>query len=435
MRGRIPRPARVSVWTAAAVAFTLTGTLTACSSSSDNVGSDAKQTIRFVWWGNEDRAEATEKAVALFEKKHPNIKVNTEFSGYPAYVQKLTTQIAGGAAPDLLQLDRPTFGEYQQKHQLADLSTYMGKSLKTDKIPANLLAGGKSDKGQYAMPAGLTTELVVYDKELFSKAGVTVPENGWTWKQFEADMVKVKKKTGRAGMSDFGWSADLFETWLHQRGKALYASKTKLGFTKDDLAEYWNMLGSLRQKKAVTSPQVTTKSDGSVQNSPLVAKESASETSYDSGVTSYATTYQGGTIGLAPLPTDSKTASGMPALPPVYYGVSQHSSHKDAAALLMNFLVNDPEAGKVLGTTRGTPANSDNMDAICADSTGPDKQTCDFQKKMADRLMPSDTWFWPSGSAALKSDFQRVFDEVIFGKTSVSEGAAKVVENAEQGLS
>ncbi|WP_345622344.1 ABC transporter substrate-binding protein [Streptomyces ziwulingensis] len=433
MRGRTVRRGRLSVL--AAAAFTLAGTLTACSSSPNDVGSDAKQTIRFVWWGNEDRAKATEKAVALFEKQHPNIEVQAEFSGYPSYVQKLTTQIAGGAAPDLLQLDRPTFGEYQQKHQLADLSPYLGKSLKTDRIPASLLAGGKADGGQYAMPAGLTTELIVYDKELFAKAGVTVPENGWDWKQFAADMVKVQKKTGRAGTSDFGWSVDLFETWLHQRGKALYASDSTLGFTEDDLAEYWNMLGSLREKKAITAPQITTKSDGSVQNSPLVAKESASETSYDSGVSSYVTSYQGGTLALAPLPTDSATASGMPALPPVYYGVSRRSSHKEAAALLMDFLVNDPKAGAVLGTTRGTPPNSDNKDTVCAKATGPEKQTCDFQTAMAGRLMPSDSWFWPSGSAALKSDFQRVFDEVIFGETGVAEGAAKVVQNAEQSLS
>ncbi|MEV7144769.1 ABC transporter substrate-binding protein [Streptomyces tauricus] len=432
MRGRTPRRGRWSV--VAAAALTLAGTLTACSSSPESTSSDAEQTIRFVWWGNEDRAEVTEKAVALFEKKYPNIKVKAEFSGYPAYVQKLTTQIAGGAAPDLLQLDRPTFGEYQQKHQLANLKPYLGKSLKTDKIPASLLAGGKADDGQYAMPAGLTTELVVYDKELFAKAGVTVPESGWTWKQFATDMVKVKNKTGRAGISDFGWSVDLFETWLHQRDKALYASSSKLGFTADDLTEYWNMLGSLRKKKAVTEAEVTTKSDGSVQNSPLVAKESASESSYDSGVTSYVSSYQGGTLELAPLPSDNASASGMPALPPVYYGVSQRSSHKEAAALLLNFLVNDPEASAVLGTTRGTPPNSDNKDAVCAKATGPDKQTCDFQTKMADRLMPSDSWFWPSGSAALKSDFQRVFDQVIFGETSVSAGAAKVVENAEQGL-
>ncbi|WP_327712534.1 sugar ABC transporter substrate-binding protein [Streptomyces sp. NBC_00464] len=414
-------------------AFTLAGTLTACSSSSDDVSSDSKQTIRFVWWGNEDRAAATKKVVAMFEKEHPNIKVQTEFSGYPAYVQKLTTQIAGGAAPDLLQLDRPTFGEYQQKRQLADLTPYVGKSLKTEKIPASLLAGGKADGKQYAMPAGLTTELFVYDKDIFAKAGVSIPEDGWTWKQFAADMTKVHTKTGQAGTTDFGWAIDWFESWLHQNGKQLYTSDRKLGFTEGDLEQYWSMLASMRKQKAVTAAEDTTKMDGSAQNSALVAKQSSSEIAYDSSVTSYVSTYQG-KLGYAPLPSDSKTESGMAALPPVYYGVAKTSSHKDAAALLLDFILNDPEAGKALGATRGTPPNSDVAKTVCSSAASADKEVCDFQAKVSDKLSPSDTWLWPSGSSAIKSDFQRIYDDVIFGKSSVSAGAAKVVENAKQSL-
>ncbi|WP_018532040.1 MULTISPECIES: sugar ABC transporter substrate-binding protein [unclassified Streptomyces] len=417
----------------AAAAFTLAGSLTACSTSSSDVSSDSKQTIRFVWWGNEDRAQVTEKVVARFEKAHPNIKVQTEFSGYPAYVQKLTTQIAGGNAPDLLQLDRPTFGEYQQKNQLADLTPYVGKDLKTEGISDNLLAGGKAAGKQYAMPAGLTTQLLAYDKDLFKKAGVTVPEDGWTWKQFASDMAKVEAKSGRAGTTDFGWAIDWFESWLHQHGKQLYTSDRKLGFTEKDLAQYWNMLAAMRKEKGVTGAQDTTKMDGSAQNSALVAKRSGSEIAYDSSVTSYVSTYSG-TLGYAPLPSDSKTETGMAALPPVYYGIAKTSSHKDAAALLLNFILNDPESGKVLGTTRGTPPNSKVAASVCAKATGADKQVCDFQSKVSDKLSPSDTWLWPSGSSAVKTDFQRVYDDVIFGKTSVSAGAAKVVANAKQSL-
>src|SRR4051812_37907365 len=92
-----------------AILCAASGALTACAGSSSGGGD---QSIRFVWWGNEDRANATKKAVELFQQRNPGITVQTEFSGYAAYVQKLSTQVAGGAAPDLIQLDRPTFGEY-----------------------------------------------------------------------------------------------------------------------------------------------------------------------------------------------------------------------------------------------------------------------------------------------------------------------------------
>ncbi|WP_159662108.1 ABC transporter substrate-binding protein [Streptomyces mexicanus] len=429
MRSRTPRHgARIL---AGVVSVALAGVLSGCGSSSGSGG--GAQTVRFVWWGNQDRADATKKAVALFEKKHPDIRVQTEFSGYAAYVQKLTTQVAGGAAPDLIQLDRPTFGEYQHKHVLADLGRYTGSTLHLDKIPANLLSGGKADGKQYAVPAGQTTQMLVYDQKLFAKAGVTVPEDGWTWKQFTEDMRKVGARTGVAGTTDFGWAVDWFDSWLHEHGKQLYTADGKLGFTAGDLEQFWNATAALRKTKGVSAPEATTKMDGSTQNSALVLKQAASEMNYDSNLTSYLSSYQG-TLKAAPLPSDDPAHSGMAALPPVYFGIAQHSSHKDAAAKLLDFLVNDPEAGAALGATRGVPANSEVRAAVCGAATGDGKAVCDYEQRVQQRMGPSDTWQWPSGSSAIKTDFQQVYDDVIFGRTSVSAGAERVVKNAQQSL-
>lgn len=425
------RGLRRGVWMAVA-ALSVTGVLSACGSSS---GGGGTQTIRFVWWGNQDRADATSKAVALFEKKYPDIKVKTEFSGYDAYVQKLTTQVAGGASPDLMQLDRPTFGEYVHRHVLATIAGSGDSAVRTAKIPANLLAGGKVGGTQYAIPAGQTAQMLVYDKTLFAKAGVAVPAAGWTWAQFTADMAKVGKATGTPGTTDFGWAIDWFDSWLHTQGKQLYTSDGKLGFTAADLATFWNLTSSMRAAKGVSSPQATTKMDGSTQNSALVLGQAASEVNYDSNLTSYTTSVKD-PLAVAPLPTDGTdpARSGMAALPPVYYGVAQHSSHKDAANKLLDFLVNDPDAGKALGATRGVPANSDIRAQVCAAAAAGDKAVCDYEKSVAARLGPSDTWQWPTGSSAIKTDFQQVYDDVIFGRTSVASAAARVVKDADQSL-
>src|SRR5437763_10237373 len=97
-----------------ALVLAATATLGACGSGSGAKGAPAaaKQTIRFVWWGNQDRADATGKAVQLFEAKHPNITVQTEFAGYSAYFQKLSTETAGRAAPDVIQSDGSTYSAY-----------------------------------------------------------------------------------------------------------------------------------------------------------------------------------------------------------------------------------------------------------------------------------------------------------------------------------
>ena len=429
------RPSRYGICAAIAAAVLLTGAVTACSSSGG--GSGGKQTIRFVWWGNQDRATATQKAVAAFEAKNPNIKVQTEFSGYAAYVQKLTTQIAGGAAPDLIQLDRPTFGEYQQKHALFDLTPEVGKTLHLDQVPPALLAGEQSDGDQYAVPAGQTTQMLVYDSTLFTKAGVTVPASGWTWEQFITDMKKVGAATGTPGTTDFGWAIDWFDSWLHTRGKSLYGSDGQLAFTADDLTQFWTMTSTLAKDKGASNAQATTKMDGSTQNSALVGKKAASEINYDSNLTSYVSSYQGGSLKTAPLPSDGTgpAQSGMAALPPVYFAVPKQAGHHDAALKLLDFLINDPSAGTILGATRGVPPNQQVRQQVCSSSAAGNQAVCAYEASVKDKIGPSASWYWPSGSSAIKTDFQQVYDNVIFGKSSVSDAANQLINDAKQSLS
>ncbi|WAL63638.1 extracellular solute-binding protein [Amycolatopsis cynarae] len=426
MSGRLSRMAVRGL--VAVIALASAGALAACGS-----GSGGDTTIRFVWWGNQDRANATKAAVQKFMEKNPGIKVDTEYAAYDAYFQKLSTQVAGGAAPDLIQLDRATLGEYEHRHALAELDSYLGKQLATASVPPALLAGGKIDGRQYAIPGGQTTQMLAYDPDAFAKAGVSAPAagQGWTWQQFGDAMARIGA-TGTAGTTDFGWAIDWFEVWLHQNGKKLYTDDGKVGFTAADLEQFWNLTGGLRQRGAATAPAATTKMDGSMQNSGMVTKKSASEINYDSSLTAYLSSFGPG-VKAASLPSDG-AESGMAAMPPVTFAVTQRSAHKDAAVKLLDFLTNDPDAGRILGTTRGLPPNTQTRDAVCGAAQGGDKAVCDYEKSVAGRI-GSATGLWPSGSAAVKRDFQRTYDDVIFGRVGVADGAARVVQSAQQSLS
>ncbi|GAA2670729.1 MULTISPECIES: ABC transporter substrate-binding protein [Actinosynnema] len=412
-------------------ALLLSAALAGCGGGASDDGS---VTLRFVWWGNEDRAKVTNQAVEEFQRRNPGIKVETEYSGYDAYFQKLSTQVAGGAGPDLLQLDRATVGEYAGRGVLADLTEHVGGHIKTDDIPDTLLAGGEVGGKQHAIPAGQTTQMLVFDPAPFTAAGATVPSapgEKWTWAQFAEAMNKVGAAGSVAGTTDFGWAVDWFEVWLHQNGEALYTGDGKLGFDAAKLTEYWTMVSALRPGKGATAPEVTTKMDGSVQNSGMVTKQSASEIGYDSSLTGYFTSY-GPTVRTAPLPSDT-AESGMAALPPVLFGVSQRSKHKDAAAKLLDFLVNDPDAGKVLGASRGVPPNSKVREQVCAAAVDANKLVCDHESAQEDKIGPS-FGPWPTGSAAIKRDFQRTYDDVIFNRVGIAEAAERVVRDAEQAL-
>ncbi|MEU3957541.1 substrate-binding domain-containing protein, partial [Streptomyces achromogenes] len=58
-------------------------------------------TIRYSWWGAEERAKKINQSIALFEQKYPKIKVKTDFQTYDSFWEKFQTQAAGGNPPDV----------------------------------------------------------------------------------------------------------------------------------------------------------------------------------------------------------------------------------------------------------------------------------------------------------------------------------------------
>ena len=61
--------------------------------------------LRFSWWGGDERHEATLATMAAYEAKNPGVKLVGEYSGFDGYLEKLVTQLAGGTAPDIIQID------------------------------------------------------------------------------------------------------------------------------------------------------------------------------------------------------------------------------------------------------------------------------------------------------------------------------------------
>lgn len=96
-------------------------------------------TIRYSWWGAEDRAERINRTIALFEEKYPKIKVKTDFQPYADFWKKFNTQASGGNPPDVFQNAIGFLREYDAKNVLLDLSRQVeAKNLSMDGFLAGL---------------------------------------------------------------------------------------------------------------------------------------------------------------------------------------------------------------------------------------------------------------------------------------------------------
>ncbi|PAZ10537.1 sugar ABC transporter substrate-binding protein [Streptomyces sp. SA15] len=421
---------RTKGFCATAAALALCAVLAGCGGSGDSVGG-GKVVLSYTWWGNPDRAERTEQAVALFEKQHPNISVQTSFSGYDAYKQKLATQAAGGDAPDVMQLDYRQIDQYASGGVLLDLAQQKAV-LRTSEIDPGLLDTGRVEGTQYAIPQGRGTETVVYDVKTWKESGVPLPRQGWTWSDWADAVRALAKKTGNPGATDPGQSEDSFEVWLRGQGKALYTEDGGLGFTADDLTEWWTFTDRLRREGAVSTAEQTTQIDGTVENTPLGRGTALSDTNWDAPASGYLALIPSG-VALAPMPSGEDGTPGQYFKPSMFLGVSANTGHAKEAAQLIDFLLNDKDAAKILGATRGIPVNETIREETAPQLKDFDKTISDYQASLEGKLKDPPQ-APPSGDNALQTTFQRDYDQVSYERMSPREAAENYVTEAKAEL-
>ena len=128
--------------------------------------------------GNE---ETLDKMVAAFEAEFPNIKVEVETIGYSDYFTQMQTRVAGGTAPDCYELNIENFAAYASKGLLAEITGVDVSGLNDTALGA-FNVGGK----QFGLPESFSNVVLIYNKDLFDKAGVAYPTNDWTQDDLQA---------------------------------------------------------------------------------------------------------------------------------------------------------------------------------------------------------------------------------------------------------
>ena len=214
-------------------------------------------TINYTWWGNDDRAERTRKAIALFESKNPDIKVNGNFTDFAGYWQKRATEAAGGGLPDVMQWDLSYLRDYGQRNQLLDLGTV---KINTDAFDKSLLPSGQIRGKTYGIPTSTNAFAVYYDPAKLASLGIAEPDGNWTYKEYNAFLAEVGAKGNGAlfGGTDYTGIWWMFNIWLRQNNIEAFTEDGKLGFTKDDLKKWWNQTAALRGTPAIVSEERVT---------------------------------------------------------------------------------------------------------------------------------------------------------------------------------
>ncbi len=153
-------------------------------------------TLRYVFVADPGELEVRQACIAGFAKEYPEIKINGELVPEEGMGEKILTQLAGGAAPDMTYFNNTPLPLYASQNVLIPLDDYAARDAATFG-PEDFFQGPLaclSQKGKvYGWPYYSGPWFLFFKKEPFDKKGLPYPTefakgadtdaDTWTWEK------------------------------------------------------------------------------------------------------------------------------------------------------------------------------------------------------------------------------------------------------------
>jgi multiple sugar transport system substrate-binding protein len=389
--------------------------------------------LRLYWWGGQARADRTTAVADLYAKANPGFSYEGEFNAFADYWPKLGTQVAGGNAPDVFQMDYRYVVEYANRGAVAPLDDYIGKQLKLDDFDKDQVEGGRVDGKLYAISLGANSVALIINKTAFDEAGVKVPDRDLSYADLPALADEWNSKNKRAGMklwSDGSGVEPALDNWLRSKGKGLYGADGQPLFDADDIVEWFKMWADLRAKGVLVSPEDQALDATDAIDNTMVILGKATMT--------YANSNQ--LIAFQALTKDELTMSSYPRYKPgaggghyrkpsQFWSVNPKSALLEDSVKFVSYFVNDLDAGMILGVERGIPCSKAVRDKLAPTLNPQDQLSLNFVSNLGDllgKLPPSP----PAAAGEVSVAFKTKSQEVAFGQQSPEDAGPAFFKDA-----
>ncbi|WP_377267792.1 ABC transporter substrate-binding protein [Peterkaempfera sp. SMS 1(5)a] len=215
---------RAAIAVALAAGFALT--TTACGSSTAKAGASSDGVVTITV---NDEPPATDPVhrkyflddVAAFEAKYPKVKI----VGHEGQMdpQTFSAKLAGGQLENVFYVYYTDPAGLIAKHQVADVTPYLSAFPQVKQVKPELVKVFSDADGKvYGLPEGNYSMGLVYNRKLFTQAGLDPDSPPTTWDEVRADAKKIAALgKGIAGYGDYsksntgGWH---FTAEMYSRG-------------------------------------------------------------------------------------------------------------------------------------------------------------------------------------------------------------------------
>jgi ABC-type glycerol-3-phosphate transport system substrate-binding protein len=170
--------------------------------------------------------------IALFEKANPNITIKSVYN-YPCETPaNFTAMLRAGTEPDVFYSYFTDLPQILLAGQAADITQYVNSTTVptlNDIVPSSMKAV-TAGKTIYGLPTSNYTQGIIYNRKLFSEAGLNPDQPPTTWSQVEADATAIAKLgNGIEGWGDYsaqntgGWH---FSSYIDALGGSMENNST-----------------------------------------------------------------------------------------------------------------------------------------------------------------------------------------------------------------
>jgi len=421
--------------------------LAACSGGSSSGGSSSggsgdsgdggQVELKFSWWGGDTRHEATEKAIEAFMAKYPNITVTAEYGAWSGWEEKQALNIMGSNAADVMQINWNWIESYSGNGtNFANLEEY-SDVLDLTQFPSDSLELCKADGKLMAVPVALTGRLFYWNKTTFDEVGVAIPTDeasllaaGEAFKAFDEDYYPL-------AMGEYDRMIFLVYYLESIYGKP-WVQDGQIQYTAEEIAAGMEFINKLEDSHVIPTLAVLNgdMADSIDKNAKWIDGKYAGILEWDSSASKFeqaveeSTNKPGQEFVIGDFIKFGDYDGGFTKIS-MCLAVSASSAHPKEAAMLINYLLNDPEGVEICSTERGIPCSAAAVAVLDEKGLGNELVKEANAKVLGFSKFPLDTKFEHND---LKANPDGVYYKV-FGKLSSGDvDAAKAAEDLMKGI-
>src|SRR5690606_21889222 len=202
----------------------------------------------------------------------------------------------------------------------------------------------------------------VYKPGMLQQLGLEVPDpTKWTIDDFVAMGKEVKGKLpeGVYFSENMAYREPRLETWVRQRGKALYTAEGKLGYELEDLIDYFAFWYQM-QEDGLTPPadlQAQAVANGKMEETMFVTNHVVFDFIHSNQLVAVQKLVPE-EIAITMIPNQKDGKPGQYLKPSMLISMAETAADKVAAAKLIEFFITDENANDILMIERGVTGDA-----------------------------------------------------------------------------